>query len=529
MDLKKTLKNKLEGSVSLADRDREKYLNDGGIFNILPNTVIKPKSSNDLKEIIQFIASKKNQDPSINITTCGAQTSYSGSSLSDSVILDTTKHFGRILKQSNKTVQVGSGVRIDILNKKISRNKKFVPCAPAANSRATIGGMLSTNSSNPLNLATGDISNFVIQLRVVLSDGIEYTIKPLTKKELDKKMAQENFEGQIYKKLFSLLERHHTRINNARPRVPRSNVGYNIWNIWMPNIQKFDLTKLFIGAEGTLGIITEATIKLEPIKKYKQIFFCEVDDEANFDEIITKIREIQPSQIIGFEYPDRKKIYRSLKDLSKQIGTGSIINLFVKTPISHNKYVLKVTFETQNKKELQKFDTKFKNICQELNVLQLPEPSLVDIFDILQKKFETREQCPFLSDIAIPLHHLPIFLNQLHQLIQQYNLPITISGDFGNGQIWFIPLKKMHKKKYKTFQILNREINRLAMRYNGMLSTEYADGMTGGLWYEELYGPTINRVFKKIKNILDPQDIFNSHKKTGASKSWNDEHISPPN
>ena len=128
-----------------------------------------------------------------------------------------------------------------------------MPTYPASRDLATIGGMVNNNSGGEKSLEFGKTEDFVTELKFVFADGVERTVKPLNKAELDKKMAQKDFEGQVYRKLFHLVDDNYDRIRAAKPHVSKNSTGYNLWDVWDREKRIFDLTKLIVGAQGTLG------------------------------------------------------------------------------------------------------------------------------------------------------------------------------------------------------------------------------------------------------------------------------------
>src|SRR5207245_2356973 len=111
-------------------------------------------------------------------------------------------------------------------------------------------------------LEFGKTENFVDQLEVVLADGKPYTLKPLKKAELDAKMKQKDFEGDIYRQMFKLLDDNYDKIKAAKPKVTKNSTGYNLWDVWDREAGIFDLTKLFVGSQGTLGLVSDIHFRL---------------------------------------------------------------------------------------------------------------------------------------------------------------------------------------------------------------------------------------------------------------------------
>ncbi len=117
-----------------------------------------------------------------------------------------------------------------------------------------MAGWWRTTAGGEKSLEYGKVKDYVNELRVVFADGNEYTVKPLNKKQLDAKIAQNDYEGDIYKKIYTLCEEHYDAIKAAAPTVTKNSMGYTLWEVWDRDTGIFDLTKLIVGSEGTLGI-----------------------------------------------------------------------------------------------------------------------------------------------------------------------------------------------------------------------------------------------------------------------------------
>src|SRR5205807_6097262 len=110
--------------------------------------------------------------------------------------------------------------------------------------------------------------NFVAGLKFVFADGIEREVKPLKKAELDKKMKQKGFEGEVYRQLFKLVDANYDQVKAAKPHVSKNSTGYNLWDVWDRGSGVFDLTILIVGAQCTLGLTTDIHFKLVPARPH---------------------------------------------------------------------------------------------------------------------------------------------------------------------------------------------------------------------------------------------------------------------
>ena len=122
--------------------------------------------------------------------------------------------------------------------------------------------MVNNNSGGEKTLEYGKTEDYVRALNVVLSDGELHTIWPLSGDMLETKLQEQSFEGDVYRKVKTLIETHYEEVKKAKPDVSKNSAGYYLWNVWDRETGVFDLTKLFVGSQGTLGLLTEAKLGL---------------------------------------------------------------------------------------------------------------------------------------------------------------------------------------------------------------------------------------------------------------------------
>jgi len=147
-------------------------------------------------------------------------------------------------------------------------------------------------------------------------------------------------------------------------------------------------------------------------------------------------------------------------------------------------------------------------------------------FNLLRKKVHDKHTAPYIDDMVVPPVHLTKFLPELRAIINKYKLMATIAGHMGDGNFHVIPLMKIEDPKERAkLQPSMKEVNELILKYGGSLSGEHNDGMIRGPWLEQMYGKEILTLFKETKQIFDPQNIFNPHKKTDADWDFSMSHV----
>lgn len=147
-------------------------------------------------------------------------------------------------------------------------------------------------------------------------------------------------------------------------------------------------------------------------------------------------------------------------------------------------------------------------------------------FQLLRSKVKDKHTAPFIDDLIVNPEHLPEFLPRLRKIIKKYKLFATIAGHMGDGNFHIIPLMKLEdQKERKKILPAMKEVNNLVLKYGGSLSGEHNDGLVRGPWLEQQFGKEMLGLFREVKDIFDPQHIFNPHKKANADWDYSFKHI----
>lgn len=269
MDLKDAIKKFFRGDVLDDPKTLSQYSHDASIFTLTPKLVVFPKDLEDLKGLISFVQLPGNHH--LSITPRSAGTDMSGGAITEGIIMDMTRYFNKIGEIGTDFGVGQPGVYYRDFEKETLKQQMIMPSYPASKNIAALGGIVADNAGGEKTLTFGKTANFIESLKVVLADGNEYSFSPLSKSQLDKKMEQQDFEGEVYKKLFELINKNYDLIQKARPAVSKNSSGYFLWDVW--DKSKFDLTQLFCGSQGTLGIITEIKFKLVKVKPHSTLRF----------------------------------------------------------------------------------------------------------------------------------------------------------------------------------------------------------------------------------------------------------------
>ncbi len=536
------------GHIDDAPATLDLYSHDASMFELRPKLVVKPTGAKDVERLVKLVAAAKKNTPSLSLTARSAGTDMSGGAINDSIIVDFREHFTKIGTITASSAHAQPGVLYRDFEPQTLKHGALMPSYPASRDLASIGGMVNNNSGGEKSLEFGKTENFVTELQFVFADGVERTVRPLKKAELDKKMKQKNFEGQVYKQLFKLVDDHYDQIKAAKPHVTKNSTGYNLWDVWDRDSGIFDLTKLIVGAQGTLGFVTDIEFRLVPARPHSGLLVLFMKDIDDLGEIIPKVLESKPATFESFDDATLWLSIRFMPSFLKLLGWKRFIHLLI-TLIPDGvqllrgipKLILMVEFNGQTEDEVR---GKVHALHRELNKHRAryeingfeedPTEGTSEkfwimrrySFQLLRSKVKEKHTAPFIDDFVVPPAHLTEFLPRLRKIIKKYRLQATIAGHMGDGNFHVIPLMKLEdaQDRRKILPAM-KAVNTLVLKYGGSLSGEHNDGLVRGPWLEMMYGKPVLKLFRDAKDIMDPDHIFNPHKKANASWEYSFGHI----
>lgn len=544
MDFQAELSKIFKGDIDTSDVTRETYSHDASLFELVPQVVAFPKDAQDVKAVVSFVGQNKTAHPELSITPRSRGTDMSGAAIGESIILDVSKYMTELYEVNAESAHVQPGKLYREFDVETLKYGSILPCYPASRDLASVGGMVNNNSGGEKSLEFGKTDNFVTELTAVLSDGNEYTLKPLNRDELNAKMSQDNFEGNLYRQTFELLDSHYDEIQAAAPHVTKDSTGYHLWNVWKRDSGVFDLTKLFIGGQGTLGIITDIKLRLVPHPAYSGTLVCYMHTMDNLGDIIPAVLAHKPAT---FESFDDNTLWLSFKFFFLFIAKLGLWT-WIKTALQLlpdgvmlikgiPKLILLIEFTGATPEEVKKKVHEAKLDLKRFGFTYMEEDDTEaksrkfwlmrrESFNLLRKKVKDKHTAPFIDDFVVPPNRLTEFLPQLRDIIKKYELFATIAGHMGDGNFHVIPLMKIEDPKERAkFEPAMKEVNTLVISYGGSVSGEHGDGLIRGPWLEQMYSPNVLGYMREIKHLYDPQNILNPHKKTDATWDFSFSHI----
>lgn len=537
------IKSFFSGDILSDEKTKGLYSHDTSLFEIKPQAVLFPKNSEDVKNLVKYVVKNKKGNPDLSITARSGGTDMSGGAINDSLIVVFERYFKKIGQVTGDRITVEPGVYYRDFEPVTLKNGKLLPSYPASRNICALGGMIANNSGGEKSLAYGKTENYVTRLKVVLSDGNEYEFKPLNAKELKSKIRQKNFEGEVYRKIFDITSKNYDLLKSSKPKVSKNSTGYLLWDIYDKETGIFDMTKLFIGAQGTLGFITDIEVRLVEAKPHSGLLVAYVPSLDHLGEIIKTVVPLKPTSFETFDDHTFGLAIKFFPTFRKTLGWKEFIKLALSLIPDvfmlykgMPKLILLVEFEGDNTEEIKaKLDDlkeKLKPFDMAMEEAETEAKSKKywlmrrESFNLLRKNVKNKHTAPFIDDLVVPPQHLPDFLPKLKPILEKYDLLYTIAGHMGDGNFHIIPLMDLTQKSERDkITACMKEVDELVIQFHGSLSGEHNDGLIRGPFLDHMYSPQIISLFKQVKQIFDPQNIFNPHKKVDAKWDWSQKHM----
>lgn len=543
------IKKFFKGDVSTDETTLNQYSEDASIFRIKPEIVVFPKNVEDIKGLVKFVAQIKKKDKKISLSPRAAGTDMTGGPLTESIVLSFTKYFNHI-KEVKKEGEGGyavtePGVYYRDFEKETLEQGLLYPPYPASRELCAMGGIVMNNSAGEKSLSYGEAKDYVTELKMVLSDGNEYALKPLSETELKKKIKLKTFEGRVYSQLWDLFKKNEKIIKAAEPKVSKNSSGYFLWYLW--DGQVFDITKLLVGSQGTLGILTEAKLKLVKTKAHSRLVVIFLKDLKPLGDLVNDILEFKPETL---ECYDDKTLILAMKFLPSLIKSliakkHNLLKLFfqflpdfwILLTFGIPKLVLLAEFTGDDENEVVNNSKllleKIRSLGLKTRMTQSQDEGEKywtirrESFNLLRQKVKNRHTAPFIDDVIVNPKDMPEFLPRLNALVGKYKeLNYTVAGHAGDGNFHIIPLADFKNPNLKNIIAkLSKEVYDLVREFGGSITAEHNDGLTRTPYLHEIYSPKILKLFETTKKIFDPQNIFNPGKKVKGDLEYALNHL----
>lgn len=506
------LQEHLTGEVMTSPDARNYFATDGSIFTLAPAVVVYPRGENDVRKAARFSWQLAERGRIIPVTARGSGTNPSGAALGSGIMLVFPAHMHQILEFDGKSgdVTIEPGINYGRLQQALNTHGRFLPPSPASQEYSSVGGAIANNAGGERSLKYGSTRDYAKRLRVVLANGEVIETKRLNKRELNKKLGLDSFEGEIYRQMDRLIEENQALIEKTELGVSKNAAGYSLKGIKQKD-GSFDLTPLIVGSQGTLGIVTEATLRTEAHNPNTTLILANLDDHKLAQEIVSELRsfsevpaviEMVDNFLLEFVDKHNPALLKGLVD-----KPFHRITLFIEFD-NVNERVQKRTVK-KLAKMLKKHEVPYQIATdseQKAQLWKVRESASM----VLTHHSGGARALPIIEDGIVPVERFQEFLQAIYGLFSAYNMEAAVWGHAGNAHLHIQPLFDLAQvgDRQKIFKLLD-DYYSVVMSLGGSTTGEHGDGRLRGPFLEQLYGTEVYQLFRQVKQIFDPYGILN--------------------
>ncbi len=494
--MKSYLQNIIEGQV-YTDPIRTGMLStDGSIFSVRPSAVVYPASVEDVIQTVRFA-----RDNGISIHPRGAGSGLCGAALGGGIVIDFSKYMNRLLHIDieNQWMECEPGYRGGELEVALNGSGLFFPPDPSSAEYATFGGMYGTNASGAHSVKYGNVSDYILDAQVVLTNGLLVTLSECFD------TPYENLP-ECLRNIYDLYIRNQTKIETAYPDIRCNTTGYNLRG--MVKNHHLDLTHLFAGAEGTLGVVTRLKFRLIPRPPHDALVIAFFPDIIVAAQAVQQILPLKPS---GIEIMDR-----SLLNMAK-IQEPKLAN-HIPDGIDN---VLLIEFDAQDPITCADTAANIRRILTTGNYTHTFDiavtPQEKENFwairkaavPILYRLKGEKKILALIEDAAIPTDRLPAYFHGIYEILNRHHVSFVVYGHIAKGLLHTRPLLNLKDTNdVRLLKPICDDVFDMIQALGGAISGEHGDGRLRSAYIQRQY-PTIYPLFQEVRAILDPPNLMN--------------------
>jgi len=508
----KELQEEMDGDVVTGALARYMLATDGSIFLRAPRAVVYPATTRDVVLAVNFARAH-----ALAVHPRGAGSGLCGSSLGPGLVIDFTRYMHRLinLDLANKTFECQPGYRLGELNVALAGKGLFFPPDPSSGEYASFGGMFGTNASGAHSVKYGNVSDYIEDARIVTAAGEVIQFSDIAGRSPDQL-------PDALQQLQRLYTENADRIERAYPEVNYNVAGYNLRG--MVRDGRLRLAKLFAGAEGTLGVATLLKFRLLDKPPHDSLVVCFSDRIADSARAVQKLLPRGPA---GIEIMDN-----SLLQLARETDR----QLREKIPADVDN-VLLIEFDAadpeaciQQAEQARQLLAENPHTARAYTAVSADEKQRfwavrTAAVPILYRLKGARKILALTEDAVVPIDRLVDYFKGIQALFQKYAVRYVTYGHIAKGLMHTRPLLDLKNiRDVGLLKTLADAMFDLVHGLGGVVSGEHGDGRLRSAYIRRQY-PDIYELFTRVKDLFDPQGIFNPEIKTSQDPDLATRHL----
>lgn len=502
--IQEDLRGLIAGDVFGGDVFRQLFASDGSIYEIRPLLVVRPRTVADVVACVEYAAEK-----GIAIHARGAGSGVAGGSLGPGLVVDFSGYLRRVVQIEEGTVRVQTGLALERLNAQLRPAQRRLPLDPANGSVTTIGGVLGVDAAGSRWLKYGSARHYVERVQVVLGDGrlVELGREPLSRAPGSQPSPRKD---ELVGRLGQLLVGARETIERCQPRTPLRRCGYNVFGVL--NGDCLEAGRLLVGSEGTLGLLTEATLRTVPLAGRCGTMLLLFE---SLEQAVRAALEVVGARPTACDVVDRRYV---------SLARESDPRYDLLIPPATEAVVL-VEQEGESLPEVRRW---FEDLVRRLEHRGVPAFDLRETFDeqecelfwqLVRKAHPAlypvkgpQRPLPVVEDVAVPPECLPGFVVRVQNVLKRLQVTASLLIHAGQGELHIEPfLDLWQPDDVARLRRLAEELYQEVFDAGGTIGSEHGWGLSRTQFVRRQAGP-LYEVFRSIKELFDPQGIFNPGK-----------------
>lgn len=509
--LQADLRGIIEGDVLCGDAHRQIYASDASIYQLKPAGIVRPRSIRDIASCVQYA-----REHHLSIHPRGAGSGLAGESLGRGIVLDMSRYMRRWYRLDDNLIRVQAGVVLAQLNRELGTHGRLYGPDPQARSVTTMGGVLSLDASGSHWLRYGSARDTVQSLHLVTAAG---EIAEFSKHAVD----SAGTAGRLAKEMAGIAKRHSEQLDKLRDGAPHNHGGYRL-DLAVSGDQ-VDLARLLVGAEGTLGIIAEATVSTEPLPKQRGVsllFFHRLEHAARGALLAAE------RNAVACDLMDRRllEIARETDPRFEQLiprdAEAMLLVEFQDDHLPALRSRLRELNDCLCRTERLAFGSRMTVERRERDFFWLIVRRVIP--RLYRLRGDTRP-LPIIEDIAIQPEKLPDLMVELQNILKEHQVTATMFAHAGHGHLHIRPfLDLADPGSPKVLRELAEAIFEKVLEFGGTISGEHAAGLSRSWFLPRQYG-SLWPAMIAVKRAFDPAGLLNPGKVVGLPSQGPDENL----
>jgi FAD/FMN-containing dehydrogenase/Fe-S oxidoreductase len=476
------------------------YSVDASIYKLVPKAVVLAETEDDIAGTVAYA-----RETGVPLTARAAGTNLTGSAVGAGIILDCGRMRNILeLNVEERWARIQPGLNLTEFNKQLERHGLMFGPDPSSRDMCKLGGMISNNSAGPHTLRYGSVKDNVHAIRVHLGDGSWLTAEALADDGPATDRLLANHQGLA--ETMTLVRQHAALIRSKKPTVTKNSTGYNLFGL-VDGLEQgiVDLPKLFVGSEGTLGIISEATVKLVP---RPQTTATALIHFKYLEEVGAAVCDLLPLSPMALEVMDANTL-----NLIGRAAHGVPVDAAA---------TLLAEFDGSGRPISSMLEA-VQAVCRKYRLCQDPTIAVEKahqeqlwrarnaLYPTLYRYDQKKKPINYVDDVVVPADRITELVTYLSEFFVGQDVNVAIFGHIGNGNAHIVPLLDLNDRSdFERMVAGYHEIHSTVIsRFGGSICGEHGDGRVRAEFVRRYFGEELYGLFKQVKAAFDPTNIFN--------------------